>query len=82
MCVYFYTRMSLKELCAYETPSVAELQDFLLADRHPTGHVNQVWFNVYIGNEYVPGSRPTIHKANSWSNRPSTQLNTCMFSVT
>ncbi|KAK3553364.1 hypothetical protein QTP70_003477 [Hemibagrus guttatus] len=68
---------SLKELCAYETPSVAELQDFLLADRHPTGHVNQVWPNVYIGNEYVPGSRPTIHKANSWSNRLlSTQLNT------
>lgn len=45
--------MSLKELCAYETPSVAELQNFLLADRRPTGHVNQVWPNVYIGNECV-----------------------------
>lgn len=45
--------MSLKELCAYETPSVAEMQNFLLADRRPTGHVNQVWPNVYIGNEYV-----------------------------
>uniref|UniRef100_A0A9J7YG59 Dual specificity phosphatase 13a n=1 Tax=Cyprinus carpio carpio TaxID=630221 RepID=A0A9J7YG59_CYPCA len=43
--------MSLKELCAYETPSVAEMQNFLLADRWPTGHVNQVWPNVYIGNE-------------------------------
>ncbi|XP_059373511.1 dual specificity phosphatase 29-like isoform X1 [Carassius carassius] len=46
-------RMSLKELCAYETPSVVEMQNFLLADRRPTGHVNQVWPNVYIGNEYV-----------------------------
>lgn len=45
--------MSLKELCAYETPSVAEMQNFMLADRRPTGHVNQVWPNVYIGNEYV-----------------------------
>lgn len=45
--------MSFKELCAYETPSVAELQNFLLSDRRPTGHVNQVWPNVYIGNECV-----------------------------
>lgn len=73
--VYLYTRMSLKELCAYETPSVAELEEFLLADRRPTGHVNQVWPNVYIGNEYVPGSRPTIHEANAQRNRLTTQLN-------
>lgn len=37
----------------YEPPSVSELQEFLLANRHPTGHVNQVWPNLYIGNEYV-----------------------------
>ncbi|XP_058236358.1 dual specificity protein phosphatase 13-like [Hemibagrus wyckioides] len=52
---------SLKELCAYETPSVAELQDFLLADRHPTGHVNQVWPNVYIGNEVAARDKSMLH---------------------
>ncbi|GAA6111107.1 uncharacterized protein LOC109104798 [Tachysurus ichikawai] len=54
-------RLSLKELCAYETPSVAELQDFLLADRHPTGHVNQVWPNVYIGNEVAARDKSMLY---------------------
>uniref|UniRef100_A0A3B3XQX6 Dual specificity protein phosphatase n=1 Tax=Poecilia mexicana TaxID=48701 RepID=A0A3B3XQX6_9TELE len=40
--------MSLRDP-PYEPPSVSELE-FLLADRRPTGHVNQVWPNVYIGN--------------------------------
>ncbi|KAL7889865.1 hypothetical protein AOLI_G00021230 [Acnodon oligacanthus] len=53
--------MSLKELCAYETPSVAELEEFLLADRRPTGHVNQVWPNVYIGNEVAARDKPMLH---------------------
>uniref|UniRef100_A0A665TVD6 Dual specificity protein phosphatase n=1 Tax=Echeneis naucrates TaxID=173247 RepID=A0A665TVD6_ECHNA len=44
--------MSLRDP-PYEPPSVSELQEFLLADRKPTGHVNQVWPNLYIGNEYV-----------------------------
>lgn len=38
----------------FEPPSVSELQEFLLADRQPTGHLNQVWPHLYIGNEYVP----------------------------
>uniref|UniRef100_A0A8C1AI70 Si:dkey-24f15.2 n=4 Tax=Cyprinus carpio TaxID=7962 RepID=A0A8C1AI70_CYPCA len=53
--------MSLKELCAYETPSVAEMQSFLLADRRPTGHVNQVWPNVYIGNEVAARDKPMLY---------------------
>ncbi|KAL2083063.1 hypothetical protein ACEWY4_020836 [Coilia grayii] len=35
----------------YETPSVSDLLDFLLANRVSTGHVNQVWPHLYIGNE-------------------------------
>uniref|UniRef100_A0A8C2K4H6 Dual specificity phosphatase 13a n=1 Tax=Cyprinus carpio TaxID=7962 RepID=A0A8C2K4H6_CYPCA len=66
--------MSLKELCAYETPSVAEMQNFLLADRWPTGHVNQVWPNVYIGNEYHETSQCCIiwitHIVNAASGPP------------
>ncbi|XP_016319965.1 dual specificity protein phosphatase 13-like [Sinocyclocheilus anshuiensis] len=53
--------MSLKELCAYETPSVAEMQNFLLADRRPTGHVNQVWPNVYIGNEFAARDKSMVY---------------------
>lgn len=77
MCVSFH-RMSLKQLCEYETPSVDELQNFLLADRRPTGHVNQVWPNVYIGNECVLGF---LFKWKSPS-RPSAAYNTsCVLRV-
>jgi len=44
--------MSLRDP-PYEPPSVSELLELLLADRQPTGHVNQVWPNLYIGNEWV-----------------------------
>ncbi|XP_039639932.1 dual specificity protein phosphatase 13 [Perca fluviatilis] len=45
----------------YEPPSVSELQEFLLADRRPTGHVNQVWPNLYIGNEVAARDKDTLH---------------------
>ncbi|XP_043110436.1 dual specificity protein phosphatase 13 isoform X3 [Puntigrus tetrazona] len=54
-------QMSLKELCAYETPSVTEMQNFMLADRRPTGHVNQVWPNVYIGNEIAARDKSMLY---------------------
>lgn len=50
VCVSLCVSMSLRDP-PYEPPSVSELQEFLLADRRPTGHVNQVWPNLYIGNE-------------------------------
>lgn len=49
VCV-FQGCMSLRDP-PYDPPSVSELQEFLLTDRKPTGHVNQVWPNLYIGNE-------------------------------
>ncbi|MEQ2278267.1 hypothetical protein XENORESO_015236 [Xenotaenia resolanae] len=52
--------MSLRDP-PYEPPSVSELQEFLLADRRPTGHVNQVWPNVYIGNEVAARDRGVLH---------------------
>ncbi|XP_046885618.1 dual specificity protein phosphatase 13-like isoform X2 [Hypomesus transpacificus] len=45
----------------YEPPSVSELQEFFLADRKPTGHLNQVWPNVYIGNEVAARDKATLH---------------------
>uniref|UniRef100_UPI003AAF54C7 dual specificity protein phosphatase 13B n=1 Tax=Centroberyx gerrardi TaxID=166262 RepID=UPI003AAF54C7 len=52
--------MSLREP-PYDPPTVSELQDFLLADRRPTGHLNQVWPNLYIGNEVAARDKPTLH---------------------
>ncbi|XP_020513826.1 dual specificity protein phosphatase 13B isoform X2 [Labrus bergylta] len=52
--------MSLRDP-PYEPPSVSELLEFLLADRRPTGHVNQVWPNVYIGNEVAARDNGTLH---------------------
>uniref|UniRef100_A0A8C9ZYP8 Dual specificity protein phosphatase n=1 Tax=Sander lucioperca TaxID=283035 RepID=A0A8C9ZYP8_SANLU len=52
--------MSLRDP-PYEPPSVSELQEFLLADRRPTGHVNQVWPNLYIGNEVAARDKDTLH---------------------
>uniref|UniRef100_A0A8C6U4C9 Dual specificity protein phosphatase n=1 Tax=Neogobius melanostomus TaxID=47308 RepID=A0A8C6U4C9_9GOBI len=45
----------------YEPPSVAELQEFLLRDRRPTGHVNQVWPNLYLGNEVAARDKGALH---------------------
>ncbi|KAM9727906.1 dual specificity protein phosphatase 13B-like isoform 2-T5 [Menidia menidia] len=45
----------------YEPPSVSELQAVLLAGRQPTGHVNQVWPNLYIGNEVAARDKATLH---------------------
>ncbi|XP_035462352.1 dual specificity protein phosphatase 13 [Scophthalmus maximus] len=52
--------MSLRDP-PYEPPSVSELQEFLLADRQPSGHVNQVWPNLYIGNEVAARDKGTLH---------------------
>ncbi|XP_020565299.1 dual specificity protein phosphatase 13-like [Oryzias latipes] len=52
--------MSLRDP-PYEAPSVSELQEFLLADRRPTGHVNQVWPNLYIGNEVAARDKSLLH---------------------
>ncbi|XP_068579617.1 dual specificity protein phosphatase 13B-like [Cebidichthys violaceus] len=52
--------MSLRDP-PYAPPSVSELQEFLLADRSPTGHVNQVWPNLYIGNEVAARDKGALH---------------------
>ncbi|XP_067466073.1 uncharacterized protein [Thunnus thynnus] len=52
--------MSLRDPL-YEPPSVSELQEFLLANRRPTGHVNQVWPNLYIGNEVAARDKASLH---------------------
>ncbi|XP_026164701.1 dual specificity protein phosphatase 13B isoform X2 [Mastacembelus armatus] len=52
--------MSLRDP-PYEPPSVSDLLDFLLADRRPTGNVNQVWPNLFIGNEVTARDKGTLH---------------------
>ncbi|XP_062287046.1 dual specificity protein phosphatase 13B-like [Scomber scombrus] len=52
--------MSLRDP-PYEPPTVSELQEFLLTDRRPTGHINQVWPNLYIGNEVAARDKASLH---------------------
>uniref|UniRef100_A0A3B4BIM0 Dual specificity protein phosphatase n=2 Tax=Periophthalmus magnuspinnatus TaxID=409849 RepID=A0A3B4BIM0_9GOBI len=52
--------MSLRDQ-HYEPPSVAELQEILQQDQKPTGHVNQVWPNLYLGNEVAARDKGTLH---------------------
>uniref|UniRef100_A0A3Q1JFP1 Protein-serine/threonine phosphatase n=2 Tax=Anabas testudineus TaxID=64144 RepID=A0A3Q1JFP1_ANATE len=52
--------MSLRDP-PYEPPSVSDLQEFLLTDRRPTGHVNRVWPNLYIGNEVAARDKGSLH---------------------
>ncbi|XP_024916985.1 dual specificity protein phosphatase 13-like [Cynoglossus semilaevis] len=52
--------MSLRDP-PFEPPSISELQELLLKDRKPTGHVNQVWPNIYIGNEVAARDKGILH---------------------
>ncbi|XP_026170976.1 dual specificity phosphatase DUPD1-like [Mastacembelus armatus] len=42
--------MSPEEEPAYQTPPTCDLLSLLLKNRHPTGAVNEVWPNLYIGD--------------------------------
>uniref|UniRef100_A0A8C4TGA4 Dual specificity protein phosphatase n=2 Tax=Erpetoichthys calabaricus TaxID=27687 RepID=A0A8C4TGA4_ERPCA len=37
----------------YETPSLSALEHLLWLNKHSTGHVHEVWPNLYIGDEYT-----------------------------
>ncbi|KAF1373796.1 hypothetical protein PFLUV_G00242670 [Perca fluviatilis] len=42
--------MSPEEEPEYQTPPTCDLLSLLLRNRHPTGAVNEVWPNLYIGD--------------------------------
>ncbi|KAK2820474.1 hypothetical protein Q5P01_023433 [Channa striata] len=42
--------MSAEEESEYQTPPTCDLLSLLLHNRHPTGAVNEVWPNLYIGD--------------------------------
>ncbi|XP_041116976.1 dual specificity protein phosphatase 13-like [Polyodon spathula] len=44
----------------YETPSISELQCLLMENRKSTGHVNEVWPNIYIGDAYAARDKRTL----------------------
>ncbi|KAK1164525.1 dual specificity protein phosphatase 13-like [Acipenser oxyrinchus oxyrinchus] len=44
----------------YETPSISELQRLLMVNRKSTGHVNEVWPNIYIGDAYTARDKGTL----------------------
>ncbi|XP_034538182.1 dual specificity phosphatase DUPD1-like, partial [Notolabrus celidotus] len=43
-----------------ETASLTDLRQFIWTNRKPVAHVNQVWPNLYIGDESVARDKPTL----------------------
>ncbi|NWX01708.1 DS13B phosphatase, partial [Caloenas nicobarica] len=45
-----------------ETPSMEELRRLLWTHRHPTGHVDEVWPNLYVGDLYVARDKAQLSR--------------------
>ncbi|OPJ84579.1 dual specificity protein phosphatase 13 [Patagioenas fasciata monilis] len=48
--------------CSTETPSLEELRRLLWTHRHPTGHVDEVWPNLYVGDLYVARDKAQLSR--------------------
>ncbi|XP_061084797.1 dual specificity phosphatase 29-like [Conger conger] len=46
----------------YSTPSVPELRRLLWTDRRPAGPVNQVWPDLYLGDEASARDKPSLSR--------------------
>ncbi|XP_036406442.1 dual specificity protein phosphatase 13-like [Megalops cyprinoides] len=44
----------------YKTPPISDLLHLLLQNRHPTGPVNEVWPNVYIGDAHTARNKAVL----------------------
>ncbi|NXA53166.1 DS13B phosphatase, partial [Nothocercus julius] len=47
---------------SYETPSLEELRRLLWTRTHPTGHVDEVWPNLYVGDLYVARDKAQLSR--------------------
>nr|XP_009669645.1 PREDICTED: dual specificity protein phosphatase 13 isoform B-like [Struthio camelus australis] len=47
---------------SYERPSLEELQRLLWTRTHPTGHVDEVWPNLYVGDLYVARDKAQLSR--------------------
>ncbi|NXD11209.1 DS13B phosphatase, partial [Nothocercus nigrocapillus] len=47
---------------SYETPSLEELRRLLWTRTHPTGHVDEVWPNLYVGDLYVARDKAELSR--------------------
>ncbi|XP_063194539.1 dual specificity protein phosphatase 13B-like isoform X2 [Chroicocephalus ridibundus] len=45
-----------------ETPSLEELRRLLWTRKHPTGHVDEVWPNLYVGDLYVARDKEQLSR--------------------
>ncbi|XP_005988315.1 dual specificity protein phosphatase 13B [Latimeria chalumnae] len=45
----------------YETPTLSELQRLLWVHRASTGHVNEVWPNLFVGDAYTARDKGVLH---------------------
>uniref|UniRef100_A0A8C4J3J8 Dual specificity protein phosphatase n=2 Tax=Dromaius novaehollandiae TaxID=8790 RepID=A0A8C4J3J8_DRONO len=47
---------------SYKTPSLEELRRLLWTRTHPTGHVDEVWPNLYVGDLYVARDKAQLSR--------------------
>ncbi|NWX85090.1 DS13B phosphatase, partial [Nothoprocta ornata] len=47
---------------SYEAPSLEELRRLLWTRSHPTGHVDEVWPNLYVGDLYVARDKAQLSR--------------------
>ncbi|KAM8806446.1 DS13B phosphatase, partial [Eudromia elegans] len=47
---------------SHETPSLEELRRLLWTRTHPTGHVDEVWPNLYVGDLYVARDKAQLSR--------------------
>ncbi|XP_009068601.1 PREDICTED: dual specificity protein phosphatase 13 isoform B-like [Acanthisitta chloris] len=55
---------SAESRASYETPSVSELQRLLWFKGESDNHMDQVWPNVYLGDEWAARSKSTLQSLN------------------
>eukprot|EP00066_Takifugu_rubripes_P000639 XP_003961291.1 PREDICTED: dual specificity phosphatase DUPD1-like [Takifugu rubripes] len=44
----------------YQTPPTCDLLGLLLKNRRPTGAVNEVWLNLYVGDAFTAQNKPQL----------------------
>ncbi|XP_069044983.1 dual specificity protein phosphatase 13B [Lepisosteus oculatus] len=70
----------------YEPPPLSELQNLLWMNRHSTGHVNEVWPNLYIGDSYTARDKGALfnlgitHIVNAADGRYHVNTGACFYS--
>ncbi|XP_062435779.1 dual specificity protein phosphatase 13B-like [Rhea pennata] len=56
------SRQTTGSQSSYKTPSLEELRRLLWTRTHPTGHIDEVWPNLYVGDLYVARDKEQLSR--------------------